>query len=96
MRIGVIGPCGFSGSYLCVELLNRGHEVVGISRSPERLGTHSRYEPRSTDVAKSSIHQLSEAFEGLEVLINGYGPHTAGENALQYRESLNNAAQVLN
>ena len=83
--IGVVGPVGFGGSYLCVELLNRGHTVVGLSRSPERLGKHPSYRTRILDVASASIVEISKAFDGLDVLVNEYGPHTAGENALQYR-----------
>jgi uncharacterized protein YbjT (DUF2867 family) len=84
MRIGVLGPTGFGGSYLCLELLSRGHTVVGISRNPEKLGKHPRYEYRKLDVSAASIPDLIEAFEDVEVLINEYGPHSAGEAALQY------------
>ncbi|KAF2502667.1 hypothetical protein BU16DRAFT_448877 [Lophium mytilinum] len=88
LNIGVIGPAGFGGSYLCVELLNRGHKIVGISRSPSKLGKHPSYEPRSIDIANASIHELAEAFKNLDVLVNEYGPHTAGEGALQYQTFL--------
>ncbi|KAF2815574.1 uncharacterized protein BDZ99DRAFT_435993 [Mytilinidion resinicola] len=88
LNIGIIGPAGFGGSYLCVELLNRGHKIVGISRFPSKLGKNPSYEPRSIDVTKASIQELAEAFKGLEVLVNEYGPHTAGEGALQYQPFL--------
>jgi len=84
LRVGVIGPAGFGGSYLCVELLNRGHTVVGISRNPENLGTHERYIARSVNVDHVSIEQLAEAFDDVEVLVSEYGPHTAGAGALLY------------
>lgn len=88
LTVGVIGPAGFGGSYLCVELLQRGHKVIGLSRSPSKLGKHPNYEPRSVDVAESSVQDLAAKFSGMDVLINEYGPHTAGEGALQYRELL--------
>lgn len=85
--VGVIGPAGFGGSYLCVELLNRGHHVVGISRNPEKLGSHNRYIPRRGDVAKQSIEEMALLFAGIDVLVNEYGPHSAGIDALQYSKS---------
>ena len=64
MRVAVIGPTGYSGSHTCVELLNRGYEVSGISRNPEKLGTHHKYKPIRLDVNTASIEQLVEAFKG--------------------------------
>ncbi len=84
LKVGVIGPAGFGGSYLCVELINRGHEVVGISRKPEKLGAHDLFSTRRVDVSAHSIEELSAAFRGLDVLVNEYGPHSAGHEALQY------------
>lgn len=87
LTIGVIGPAGFSGSYVCVELLNRGHHVVGFSRNPEKIGSHARYTPKAVDINERSIEELAETFRGLDVLINAYGPHSAGHEALKYSQS---------
>ncbi|RMZ66830.1 nad-dependent epimerase dehydratase [Pyrenophora seminiperda CCB06] len=84
LRIGIIGAAGFGGSYLSVELLNRGHTVVGISRQPEKLGKHERYIPRPVDIDKVSIGELAETFGDLDVLVSEFGPHTAGAGALLY------------
>jgi putative NADH-flavin reductase len=84
LRVGVVGPAGFGGSYLCVELLNRGHTVIGISRNPEMLGKHERYIPRSIDIDQASIADLAKTFRGIDVLVSEYGPHTAGAMALLY------------
>ena len=86
LRVGVIGPAGFGGSYLCVELINRGHTVIGLSRNPEKLGKHERYIPRPVDIDNVSIAELAKAFEGMDVLVSEYGPHTAGADALLYSE----------
>lgn len=86
LKIGVIGPAGFGGSYLCVELINRGHTIIGFSRRPETLGKHDAYVPYSIDIEKCPSKQLIDAFNGLDVLVNEYGPHTSGEHALQYRK----------
>jgi putative NADH-flavin reductase len=87
LRVGVIGPAGFGGSYLCVELLNRGHTVVGLSRNPAKLGSHPRYIPRPVDIDEVSISELAKQFEGIDVLVSEYGPHTAGAGALLYSMS---------
>lgn len=87
LKIGVIGPAGFGGSYLCIELLNRGHRVFGISRAPQKLGVHQLYTPVSADVNALSIVELAEVFNGLDVVVNQYGPHSAGHEALQYSNS---------
>lgn len=88
LRVAVIGPAGFGGSYLCVELINRGHYVVGLSRNPEKLGSHANYEPRRVDVDNSAISQLAEAMQDVDVVVSEYGPHTAGHQALQYSEPI--------
>jgi putative NADH-flavin reductase len=84
LQVGIIGPTGFGGSYLTVELINRGHTVIGISRNPEKLGKHERYIPRPVDIDTVSISELAEQFNGIDVLVSEYGPHTAGADALLY------------
>lgn len=74
MRIGIIGPTGFSGSHTALELLNRGHEVVGLSRHPERLGTHERYTPIPLAIETAPMENLVAALKDLDVLINAYNP----------------------
>lgn len=86
LRVGVIGPAGFGGSYLCIELINRGHQVVGLSRSPEKLGSHACYEPRPVDIDNNTEAELAEALADVDVVVSEYGPHTAGHQGLQYSE----------
>jgi putative NADH-flavin reductase len=69
LKIAVLGPAGFGGSYVCVELINRGHHVTGISRSPEKLGSHKLYTPLSVDLQKGTIDELADAFRGHDVVI---------------------------
>ncbi|KAK6064367.1 hypothetical protein SCUP234_08612 [Seiridium cupressi] len=90
LKTGVIGPAGFGGSYLTIELLSRGHAVRGISRNPEKLGKHHDYSLYPIDIEGCSTEKLIEAFSGLDVLVNEYGPHSSGETALQYRSALRN------
>jgi putative NADH-flavin reductase len=84
LRVGVVGPAGFGGSYLCVELLNRGHTVVGVSRDPEKLGKHPQYIPRSINIDEASVADLAKSFHDIDVLVSEYGPHTEGPMALLY------------
>lgn len=74
MKIGILGPTGFSGSHAARELLNRDHNIVGFSRSPERLGTHPHYTPIPLAIETAPISDLVAAFRGLDVLINAYNP----------------------
>lgn len=86
--VGVIGPSGFGGSHLCVELIRRGHAVIGISRNPESFGTCPGYTPRRLDIASASIKDLAKTFDRIDVLVSQYGPHTQGADALQYSKRI--------
>ncbi|KAK4982483.1 hypothetical protein LTR50_007723 [Elasticomyces elasticus] len=74
MHVAVIGPAGFGGSHVCKELLDRGHSVTGVSRSPEKLGKHERYTPKAVDLGTASIQDVMEAFQGIDVVVNSYNP----------------------
>ncbi|KAJ4296319.1 hypothetical protein N0V90_006364 [Kalmusia sp. IMI 367209] len=95
LRVGVIGPAGFGGSYLCVELLNRGHTVIGLSRNPQKLGSHERYTPRALDIDSVSISSLAAHFSDIDVLVSEYGPHTAGADALLYMPFLETVRKII-
>ncbi|KAF2009813.1 NAD(P)-binding protein [Aaosphaeria arxii CBS 175.79] len=95
LRVGVIGPTGFGGSYLCVELLNRGHVVIGISRNPEKIGKHDRYIPRSVDIDQTATVNLAKNFEDIDVLVSEYGPHTAGADALLYMPFMETVRKII-
>jgi hypothetical protein len=58
--------------------------VIGISRQPEKLGKHERYTPRPVDIDEVSVEELAKKFEGIDVLVSEYEPHTAGGGALLY------------
>ncbi|KAL6250267.1 hypothetical protein RBB50_002568 [Rhinocladiella similis] len=84
LTVGVLGPSGMSGSHITLELISRGHKVIGLSRNPSKLGTHSRYEPRTIDLENGTIDEISKTLTDLNVLICAYGPHTSGLAALKY------------
>jgi putative NADH-flavin reductase len=87
LRVGVIGPTGYGGSHLCVELINRGHTVVGLSRKPEKLGKHEHYIPRPVDIDAISFSELAKHFEGIDVLVSEYGPQATSADAQLYSKS---------
>ena len=85
MRVAVLGPVGFGGSHVCVELLKRGHDVVGISRNPEGLGRNEHYNPIVLDLLKASVKEIVDVLKDVDVLINCYNPPGRTENT--YSES---------
>lgn len=80
---------------MCVELLNRGHTVVGISRNPGKLGKHERYIPRSLNIDDISIADLAMSFNDVDVLVSEYGPHTTGAGALLYMPFLETVRKLI-
>ncbi|EUC31231.1 hypothetical protein COCCADRAFT_6851 [Bipolaris zeicola 26-R-13] len=95
LKIAVIGPAGFGGSYLCVELINRGHNVIGISRNPAKLGKHERYIPRPVDIDAAPIEKIAETFKDADALVCEFGPHTAGAGALLYMPFLESVRKII-
>jgi len=83
MRYVVTGSAGFIGRHVCAELLERGHDVVGIDSFTDYydvaikranaawLATHERYRAVELDLATSDI---DEFVDGTEAVI-----HLAGQ-----------------
>jgi putative NADH-flavin reductase len=69
LNILIIGPTGHGGSYLCIELCDRGHQVTGLSRNPTTIGEHPNYHPKAFDVVNSSFPELHQALVGYDVVI---------------------------
>ncbi|GAB3418701.1 complex I NDUFA9 subunit family protein [Haloparvum alkalitolerans] len=66
MQVLVAGGTGFIGSYLCRELLDRGHEVTALARSAEGA-------PEGVDVAVGDVtdpETLDEAVAGHDAVVN--------------------------
>lgn len=92
LKVAVVGSTGYAGSHVCIELLSRGHLVSGVSRNPDKIGTHPHYKSIPIDLETASIAQLVDALTGHDVVVkylsllyllltcSTYGPHTGGEN----------------
>ncbi|OFW61922.1 MAG: 3-beta hydroxysteroid dehydrogenase, partial [Actinobacteria bacterium RBG_16_64_13] len=63
MKIALIGATGFVGSRLLTEALERGHEVTGIVRHPDRLRVQGGLTAKKGDVLDQ---------EGLAALLAGH------------------------
>ena len=74
LNVLVIGPTGHGGSYLVIELCDRGHNVTGLSRKPETIGTHPKYTPKSFDVFNCTFTELHQALSGYDVVIKYIPP----------------------
>jgi uncharacterized protein len=72
VRVLVTGASGLIGSALCKALLERGDEVVGLSRDPERTG---RASPRITwhPWEPTLERPPAAAFEGVDGVVNLVG-----------------------
>jgi uncharacterized protein len=71
MKIALIGATGMVGSALTDELLNRGHQVTGISRHPPRKDQKALI-PKMADVMK--LDELREAIADHDVVISAHSP----------------------
>ncbi|QCJ46057.1 complex I NDUFA9 subunit family protein [Haloprofundus sp. MHR1] len=68
MKVLVVGGTGFVGTHLAAELLDRGHEVTVLSRSPESDDLPPGVETARGDV--TAYDSIEGAFEGKDVAVN--------------------------
>lgn len=72
MKIALIGATGFVGNYILKEALNRGYEITGISRHPERLPEHKNLEGIKADIM--DVNETSKILKGHDVVISAFNP----------------------
>jgi putative NADH-flavin reductase len=80
MKIAVIGATGFVGSQITNELVNRNHEVVGISRK-EKVADYDNLQYSAVDV--KNINALAEILKGKDVVISAFSPVATSPNLLE-------------
>lgn len=68
MKIAVIGATGNVGSRIVPELLNRGHHVTAIVRSPEKVPARANLVAKKGDVF--DLEGLSKLLQGHDVVIS--------------------------
>lgn len=68
MDVLVTGGDGFVGQHLCAELVERGHDVTSLSRTPEPAVLPDEVELTEGDV--TDYDAIEGAFEGKDVVVN--------------------------
>lgn len=68
MKILVVGGSGFIGENLCSELVDRGHDVTSLSRSPDEGELPSAVRTETGDV--TDYDSIEGAFDGQDAAIN--------------------------
>lgn len=68
MKLAIIGATGNIGSKIMAEALQRGHDVTGIARHPEKLTGHPRLTPRQGDVSEPDA--LAALLKGHDAVIS--------------------------
>ncbi len=77
MKVLVTGATGFIGKQLLLHLRDRGHEVVVLTRQPDRAGVRLPVFCRVFLWDGSFLEPPHEAFEGVDAVV-----HLAGENII--------------
>ncbi|WP_376797068.1 NAD(P)-dependent oxidoreductase [Thermogemmatispora sp.] len=73
MKLIVFGATGNIGQRIIQEALNRGHEVKGVARHPERLAlSHPRFSLEAGNVLDPA--EVARLVSGYDVVISAIGP----------------------
>jgi putative NADH-flavin reductase len=83
----VYGASGNVGRLIIEEALNRGHEVVGVSRNPASLQfENARFSAAQGDVTDpDSIVKTVEGADSVVIAVGGVGPGNTPEEAIAFR-----------
>lgn len=72
MKLALIGASGFVGAAVLQEALNRGHQVTGIVRHPEKLPAHAALTAVAGDAYNAEA--LAEQLKGHDAVIHAFNP----------------------
>ena len=72
MKIALIGASGFVGAAVLQEALNRGHQVSGIVRQPEKLPQHAALTAVAGDVYDAEA--LAPILAGHDAVVHAFNP----------------------
>lgn len=83
----VYGASGNVGGAIVDEALSRGHDVIGVSRSPESLATeHPNFAAVRGDVTDSnSVAEVVAGADAVIIVVNGVGEGNTPEEAITSR-----------
>jgi nucleoside-diphosphate-sugar epimerase len=86
MRTLVTGASGFVGSALCKALAEAGHDVVGLTRDPERAASRCGARVKLVRGSVADPNQVANAAEGCAVAFHAAGlrPHQAPARVLRW------------
>src|SRR6516164_3310517 len=91
MKVAIIGVTGFVGKAILHELLNRGHQVTGIARHPEKLGfQHPDLAMKEGDVMNEE--QIARLLKGQDAVISAYNPGWGNPNI--YKDYMEGAPHI--
>jgi putative NADH-flavin reductase len=94
MKIAVIGAAGRTGRQVVRQALDRGHEVVAVARSPEKLNVAG---DRLT-VAAADVHDadaLARAVVGADAIVTTYGAAAGRQPTDVYSAGITNVLAAM-
>jgi hypothetical protein len=71
MNVAVIGATGKAGQRVTAELLQRGHHVIAIVRTPSNVKSADKVKVVKSDL--SDTNQITEALNGADAVVSAYG-----------------------
>ncbi len=72
MKLALIGASGFVGAAVLQEALNRGHQLTGIVRQPEKLPQHPALSAVAGDAYDADA--LAQTLAGHDAVIHAFNP----------------------
>ena len=94
MMIAVIGAAGRTGRQVVRQALERGHEVVAVARSPERLDVASN----GLTVATADVHDadaLTAAVVGADAIVTTFGAAAGRERPTSTSAGITNVLAAM-
>ena len=72
MKIALIGASGFVGSAILKEALQRGHQVTGLGRNPEKVNSRDDEKVSAQEADVMNTGALSRLLEGHDIVVSAY------------------------